>query len=112
MRRLIGIILAISVILIAPGMSQDRKSAVPEWEFTGERLPTHDKLGDARPKYSDIECEKWPDTLYAKYIKLNPGFRPFAGVANWREKWRRSLVLNSDNDFNTINHCIYTQTPE
>ncbi len=107
MRQLIGIIIAVSVIWVAPGITQERNSVVPEWAFTDERMPTHDKLNDAGPKYSEIDCDKWPDTLYANYAKLNPGFRPLMDKENWREKWRRSLVLNSDNDFNSTNHCIY-----
>ena len=42
MRRVIGIIIAISAIWVAPGITQERKSVAPEWEFTGERLPTHE----------------------------------------------------------------------
>lgn len=107
MRRIIGIILAISVISVVSGVAEEKDSIASEWKFTGERLPTHDKLNTAGPKYSDIGCEKWPDTLYENYIELNPEFHPFSSKTKWREKWRRSLVLNSDKNWDTFNHCLY-----
>lgn len=106
-RRVIGIVFAVLVFLIAPAKSQLNKTVALEWEFTGEQLPTHDKLNAAEPKFLDIDCVKLRDTLYSNYIKLNPGFRSFSSKASWRREWRRSFVLNSDKNFEIFNQCFF-----
>ncbi len=91
---------------IAIVFAQNNQASL-DWDFSGDRRPTYDRLWDIGKDFTKVGCSLWPDILYENYALLYPSYRAVMDNDNLRRQWRKALILGSDKNSDSLNYCFY-----
>ncbi len=97
---------AFAILIAAASAVTAQETEPPIWDFSGARQPKHEISPIFEPP-DEYGCGKWPDQRYEQYAKLHPQFRPLMADPQMRRRWRQSLILATDNQFDYQNACFY-----